>query len=153
LAGLFFFKGGPTVKRIRAIFKSYMIRPTLYRSVSKFVAALTLVLLWDRFVNLGRLNMFRDGFLIAGVILLTLAWFSYLGLDGLTWKKLFRRNTEAKKEKPRKWGGGDIIDFADEHVVRLEELEEDERRVVYLLSSLIPGLIYLAISLVALIVL
>ncbi len=137
------------MKRIRAIFKSYMIRPTIYRAISKFTLALTVVLLWDRFILLGRLNVLRDGSFIAGVVLLTMAWFSYLGLDGLTWKKLFRRNTDVKKEKPRKWGGSDIIDFADEHVVRLEELEEDERRVVYLLSSLIPGLLYLVTALVA----
>ncbi len=140
------------MKRIRSIYQSYMLRPIIYRTISKSVFALTAVLLWDRFLNHGRFSVVRDGFFVAGAVLLLMAWFSFLALDGMTAKKLFKRGTEEQKKKPRRWGTSDIIDFADEHVTRLEELDEDERRVVFLLSSLIPGVIYLVISLVALIV-
>ena len=39
------------IKKIRMIFKKYMIRPMLYQSVTKFAVALVLCLLWDRFLN------------------------------------------------------------------------------------------------------
>lgn len=129
------------MKRILSIYKPYLIRPTLYRTVNKFVVGLTLVLLWDRFLNHGRLEVVRDGFLVAGVVLLFLAWLSYLALDGLTVSRLFRAGKEKKTEKRSPIRrSADIIDFADEHIPRLDELEEDERRFVYFFSSLISGL-------------
>ena len=139
------------MKRILSIYKPYLIRPTLYRTINKFVVGLTLVLLWDRFLNHGRLEVVRDGFFAAGVVLLFLAWLSYLALDGLTASRLFRAGKEKKRERRSSIRrSADIIDFADEHIPRLDELEEDERRFVYFFSSLISGLCFLLPALVKL---
>lgn len=37
------------IKKIKVIFETYMIRPMIYQSVSRFMLALVLCLLWDRF--------------------------------------------------------------------------------------------------------
>lgn len=140
------------MKHILSIYKPYLIRPILYRTFNKFVVGLTLVLLWDRFLNHGRLEVVRDGFFVAGVVLLFLAWLSYLALDGLTISRLFRAGKEKKREKRSPIRrSADIIDFADEHIPRLDELEEDEQRFVYFFSSLIAGLCFLIPALVNLI--
>lgn len=140
------------MKHILSIYKPYLIRPTLYRTFNKFVVGLTLVLLWDRFLNHGRLEVVRDGFFVAGVVLLFLAWLSYLALDGLTVSRLFRAGKEKKTEKRSPIRrSADIIDFADEHIPRLDELEEDERRFVYFFSSLISGLCFLLPALIKLV--
>lgn len=137
------------VKHILSIYKPYLIRPTLYRTFNKFVVGLTLVLLWDRFLNHGRLEVVRDGFFVAGAVLLFMAWLSYLALDGLTVSHLFRAGKEKHKEKRKTvFHSTDMIDFADEHIPRLDELEEDERRFVYFFSSLIAGLCLLIPALV-----
>ena len=137
------------MKHILSIYKPYLIRPTLYRTVNKFAVGLTLVLLWDRFLNHGRLAVVRDGFFVAGAVLLFLAWLSYLALDGLTVSRLFRAGKEKKREKRSPVRrSADIIDFADEHIPRLDELEEDERRFVYFFSSLIAGLCFLIPALI-----
>lgn len=139
------------MKRILSIYKPYLIRPTLYRTVNKFAVGLALVLLWDRFLNHGRLEVVRDGFFVAGAVLLFLAWLSCLALDGLTVSRLFRGGKEKKTEKRSPIRrSADIIDFADEHIPRLDELEEDERHFVYLFSSLISGLGFLIPALIKL---
>lgn len=137
------------MKHILSIYKPYLIRPTLYRTVNKFAMGLALAMLWDRFLNHGRLELVRDAFFVVGVTLLVMAWFSYLALDGMTVSRLFRAGKERKREKriPIR-RSGDIIDFVDEHIPRLDELEEEERRFVFFFSSLIAGLCFLIPALI-----
>lgn len=139
------------MKHILSIYKPYLIRPTLYRTVNKFAMGLALAMLWDRFLNHGRLELVRDAFFVVGATLLVMAWFSYLALDGMTVSRLFRAGKERKREKriPIR-RSGDIIDFVDEHIPRLDELEEEERRFVFFFSSLIAGLCFLIPALIEL---
>ena len=66
-----------------SLFKTYMIRPVLYKCVTRAALAVTALLLWDRFINTaGRFSLFRDGCLTAGLLFFCMAWFSYLHLDG-----------------------------------------------------------------------
>ncbi len=140
------------MKHILSLYKPYLIRPTLYRTLNKFAVALTLAMLWDRFLNHGRLELVRDAFFVAGVALLVMAWFSYLALDGLTISRLFRAGKEKREEKRTPIRrSADIIDFADEHIPRLDELEEEEKRFVYFFSSLFAALCFLIPSLIKII--
>ena len=134
------------MKRIRSLFKSYMIRPTLYRSVTKFAIALAAVLLWDRFLNRGPFTVLRDGGLVAGMVLLAAAWIGYLRLDGIRINHLPKKE---QKKKPRRSFGGDIADYMDEHIVSFDELEQDEQMVCGLASSLLAALAFLIPSLIA----
>ena len=39
------------MKEIFGIYKKYMFRPILYKTVTKLVIGIVLVLLWDRYIN------------------------------------------------------------------------------------------------------
>ena len=53
------------------------IRPVVYKSFQRCVIALTLVLLWDRFVNKGRMPWAVNGCFAAGAVFLALAWLAF----------------------------------------------------------------------------
>ncbi len=123
---------------------------TVFRQTLRRAAfALTAVTLWDRFLNRGTLGVVRDGFLVAGVFLLVLAWFSYLKLDGVRIRPL---PGQRGKERPGPRAAGDLADSADGHPVPREELEPDEQTLCALLSSLTAGSLFLIPALTALLV-
>lgn len=133
------------MRKIRKLWRRELLRPTLYRSVTKLAVALTLVLLWKRFAGRnGTLAALGDGFFIAGVVLLALAWFSYLRLDGVDPPRI---ETHEKPRKKRHWSA-DIADFTDEHIIAWDELEDRERSLCALLSSALCALVLLLAGLV-----
>ena len=105
-----------------SLFKIYMIRPVLYKCVTRAALAVTALLLWGRFINTaGRLSLLRDGCLTAGLLFFCMAWFSYLHLDGVTI----------------------LVDFADEHIVSFDELSGEERAVCSMSANLICGALFM----------
>lgn len=134
------------IKKFRNIFKPYMVRPIIYKIATKSSIVLVLALLWDRFVNISdRMSLRKDVFFIIGLIWMLFAWFQYLKLDGYTVQYVFRDKRERKEKKHIQ---KDIVDFVDEKIISFEELEEDEKVLVNLLSNVITGLIYVLISVV-----
>lgn len=132
------------IKKMKNIFKSYMVRPMIYKIAAKSSIILVLALLWDRFVNTaGRMSMRKDVFFIIGLIWMLFAWFQYLKLDEYNIQYVFRDKRERKEKKHIQ---KDIADFVDEKIISFDELEEDEKVLVNLLSNLITGLIYVLIS-------
>ncbi len=125
------------MKKLREIWKGYMLRPTLYKCVTKCAAALALVLLWGWFNGRGFSSALRDGGFIAAAILLGAAWVSYLRLDGidLPWQK-------KEKQRTRHWSNS-MADFVDEHITSWDELTDEERHTCGLLSSLLSAVIFL----------
>jgi len=126
-----------------------MIRPLVYKTVTKCSVVLVICLLWDRFVNTSKaMSMTEDVFFIVGMIFALLSWFQYLRLDGFSVHHLL----EGKEKTPtKKHVKKDIVDFVDEKIVSFHELDDDERVVVVLFSNLISGLIFVIISIIALI--
>ena len=124
-----------------SFFKTYMIRPVLYKCVTRAALAVTALLLWDRFINTaGRLSLLGDGCFAAGLLFFCMAWFSYLRLDGV---RIHHMLEERKKKKPVRKSYTDIVDFADEHIRSFEELTEEERGICMLASNLICGIIFI----------
>lgn len=120
-----------------------MIRPAIYRSVLRGSIALAAALLWDRYVNIaGFLSMRRDAFLVVGAFFLVLAWFAYLKLDGV---QMLKGREKQKKRKPLRHSYGDLVDFADEHIVSFDELDEDQQTICSLLSDLFLGILFLVL--------
>lgn len=121
--------------------KPYMIRPILYKSITKFLVSLTFCLLWDRFLNKEKLyNILEYPFFLAGCILLSSAWFCYLKLDHFTIHHL----AERKERPPRKHHATkSMVDFADEKIISFDELTSQEQIICNLLSSLITGILFL----------
>ncbi len=126
-----------------------MVRPLIYKTVTKCSIVLVIAFLWDRFINTSNIiSMTKDIFFVIGMSLVLFSWFQYLRLDGFTVRHLL----EEKKRKPKKkHAKKDIVDFVDEKIISFSELDDDERVVVVLFSNLISGLIFVIISLVALI--
>ena len=135
------------MKKILAIYKAYMVRPILYQCVTRCAVALAAVLVWDRFVPSSLLAV-RDGCLAAAVILLMMAWFVYLKLDGMMVHHLLE-DRRKKKKKSKRRVGGDIADYMDEHIVSFDELEEGEQTACRLAADLLAAALFLAASLIA----
>ncbi|MCI9431858.1 MAG: hypothetical protein K2P15_05625 [Oscillospiraceae bacterium] len=135
------------MKKILAIYKAYMVRPILYQCVTRCAVALAAVLVWDRFVPSSLLAV-RDGCLAAAVILLMMAWFVYLKLDGMMVHHLLE-DRRKKKKKSKRRVGGDIADYVDEHIVSFDELEEGEQTACRLAADLLAAALFLAASLIA----
>lgn len=121
--------------------KPYMLRPIIYKSITKFSIALVLCLLWDRFLNTEKLyNIWEYPFFLAGCILLSGVWFCYLKLDHFT----FHHLAERKERPPRKHHATkSMVDFADEKIISFDELTPQEQTICNLFSNLITGILFL----------
>lgn len=133
---------------MKKIFKPYMIRPTIYRTIAKIVICLVPCLLWERFFNTQKLfTIWEYPFFVAGWVFLTFAWFCYLKLDKFSIHHLAER-----KERPKRkhHATKSIVDFADEKIISFEELEPEEQTFCNLLSDMIAGILFLLPSFVLL---
>lgn len=136
------------IKKIRRIFKRYMIRPMVYQSVTKLSVALVLCLLWDRFLNRGHFySIVESAFFVAGCCFILLAWIQYLRLDGVRIHHLMEEKQEHKK---RPHVTKDIVDFVDEKIISFGELADEEQIVCRFLGDLLCAAICIVPSLVAL---
>ena len=136
--------------KIRNTFQDYMIRPTIYKCVTKISIAFTASLLWERYIGkCGMRGMVEQAFFVAGFYFVVLAWMEYLKMDGV--KVHFLLEERQKKKKPKRHSQADIADFADEKVISFEELEEDERIVCKFLSDIICFAVFMVPSIAALI--
>lgn len=130
------------MKKLRSLYKPYLLRPILYRCTTKFAVSLTLVLLWCRYINCGVRPAVRDGAFAAALCLFAAAWFSYLKLDGL---KFYHAERPPKKRHISR----SIADYADQHIVSFGELTDNERSLCGVVSSLMPGLLFLIAAVTA----
>lgn len=122
-----------------------MIRPLIYKVVTKSSIIFAICLIWDKFVNVSNFrSLTKDAFFVIGFIWMLFAWFQYLKLDGYTFQYIFREKQKKKKKHVQK----DMVDFVDEEVVSFDELEDEEKVVVNMLSNLATGLIFVLISIV-----
>ena len=138
------------ISKIRNTFQDYMIRPTIYKCVTKISIAFTASLLWERYIGkCGMRGMVEQAFFVAGFYFVVLSWMEYLKMDGV--KVHFLLEERQKKKKPKRHSQADIADFADEKVISFEELEEDERIVCKFLSDIICFAVFMVPSIIVLI--
>ncbi len=131
------------MKKMAKLYKSYMMKPIIYKSITKTSIALAAVLLWNEWINKEGFKSLGNGFFTVGLMVMLLSWFSYLKLDGIRLPQ--QPEKQEKKKKQRMY---DIIDFVDEKVISFDDLERDEQEVCKLSSSLITGVLFLVVSLV-----
>lgn len=124
------------MKKFTGIYKKFMFRPTMYKTVTKLVICIVLVLLWDRYLNTGGFPVAQYGCFCIGGIVVLLAWFEYLRLDGMIVHHL---NDDIRKKKKERHRSKDIADFVDEKIISYSELEPEERCMCRLLSDLFCG--------------
>lgn len=126
-------------------FKPYMIRPAVYKAFSRFIYALLLSLLWDRFVNDGLLTK-TYVFLFFGVVFAVLAWVSYLQLDGFRMPRMTDWLTSSIPQRKPERAYGDMADYIDEDVVSYSELESEEKIICKLFANLTCAVLYFLLS-------
>ena len=135
-----------TMKKLRAMYKGYMLHPILYKTVTRTSIVAVLMLLWERYVSDGTFSMWEAPGFLCGVVLLIWAWVDYMRLDGLTIHHLLE---EFKGIKPQKkfHATRSIMDYADEKIVSFEELEPEERTYCSMLSNLVLGVPLVVVAL------
>ncbi len=129
-------------------FADHMIRPIIYKTFTRFVYALTLTLLWNRFVRdkTGFPSHMTRAFVFPGMLFLGMAWFNYLWLDGIRSPiavkgQLAQLQQMLKKRRSHAFSG--IADYVDTEVTSFDELSVDERYACNLVSNLICALLFL----------
>ena len=132
-------------KWLKKHFKPYMTRPVVYKTFTRFVYALLLSLLWDRFINDGYMTKMH-AFLFFGVFYALMAWLSFLKLDGLRIPSLMDFMTSSLPHRRPERSYGDMSDYIDENVVSFDELEDEEKVVCILFADIICCAIYLILS-------
>lgn len=139
------------MRKIKAIYKPYMVRPIIYKAVTRFSVGLCVALLWDRFVNVdGFYSMVESCFFVVGMFLFVVAWLSYLKLDGINphipWiTKNMPHNRSHRRHRSR-----DIVDFVDEKIISFDELSDEEQIVATIGCNVLAGSCFLVMSLIAL---
>lgn len=136
------------MKKIRSMYKKYMFRPILYKCVTRASIVAVLMLLWERYVSDGMFTIWEAPALLLGVVLLAMAWVSYLRLDGVSVHYLLDQYKDVGKKKKRH-PTRSIVDFADERIVAFEELEPEERSFCSMMSNLLLGVPLVVVSLIA----
>ena len=126
-------------------FKPYMTRPAIYKAFSRFIYALLLSLLWDRFINGGMMTKMH-AFLFFGVFYAVMAWISYLKLDGVRMPNLTDWLTSSLPRRKPERSFGDMSDYVEENVVSFDELESDEKTLCVLAADVACCVIFLALS-------
>lgn len=124
-----------------ALRQEHMIRPVLQLSLTKGLAALAVALLWDRYLNSGAHGL-GFGLTAVGLLLVCIAWFSYLMLDKNSYRRLVRR----EEHRETKIKSADMIDFVDTRPDGYKDLTKDEKHLAHLASSLGMGLLFLIIG-------
>lgn len=117
----------------RRHFGRHMIRPTVYKTFSRVVIALTAALLWNEFVNLSGLIRTSYAFLFVAVLFFVFAWMAYLRMDGVKLPNIDRRLFDWKRKPPVMYG--DMIDHVDEEPPAFDDLDDDEKELCVLMAN------------------
>lgn len=137
------------MKKIFSIYKKYMFRPILYKTVTRTSIVAVLMLLWDRYVSDGHFSMWEAPGLLCGVVLLGWAWIDYLRLDGVSIHHLLEELKEMGQPKKKYHPTRSIVDFADEKIISFEELEPEERTFCSMMSNIVLGAPLVVVGLLA----
>lgn len=127
----------------KRILQKYMIRPLVYMTATRLMTAVIFLVAVDTFVKNGPAPAMTCGFLAA--LFALSSFLVYLRMDGLRIPRLKHLKTKKKKDPMR--FASSMTDHIDEEAnVTFDELEENERDCVSLLSALINLIIFVACS-------
>ena len=134
------------MKKLRGVWRRYMLRPFVYTAFTRLVLGLFAVLLSDYLFSGPAGHSLRGTlFLLASALFALLAWIAWLRLDGISLPKFMNVRLGPKKRTPRI--PGDMIDFLDEEPsIPFEELDDDEKDCCLLCADLICFAVFLPAS-------
>lgn len=135
------------MKKLFSIYRRYMLRPIIYKTVTRASVVAVLCLLWQRYVSDGHFTLWQAPALLCGAALCGWAWLCYLKLDGMTVHHLLEdlKTGGRKKYHPTR----SIVDFADEKIISFDELEPDERTFCSMAANLLLGVPLVVVGLAA----
>ncbi len=113
----------------------HMIRPLVQQIFLRILGGLMIALIWHRYMD-GGFHSLGFGLQILGIIGILLVWFGYLRLDGV---KVVR----GKKKKEKKHSSSSMMDFVDEGVTSMADLDDEEKIACRMTANLIAGLLLL----------
>ena len=138
------------MKNLFSIYKKDMLRPILYKTVSRLAGAACACLLWQRFLSDGRFTIWEAPCLAVGAALLGWAWVGYLRLDGIRVPFVDKdKELSAQRGARKRHATHSMADFADEKIVSFDELSPREKALCSMLASLIVGVPMTAIGIAA----
>ena len=130
--------------KIKGIYQKYMLRPIIYMTAYRTMVALIFLLVVDRFVKSGALDMI-SAFL--AMFFALLAYLVYLRMDGLRIPRMKYIRPKKKADAIRN------VTSMNDHIdndpgVTFDELEDDEKNLCSLLANVINLAIFLIASFV-----
>lgn len=129
-------------KKPRRRLEKYLIQPLVIRTVSRFVFAITIALIWKKLV--ASMQPLSTAYFLAAIVFFVFAWMAYLRADGIRLPKIDRKLFEPKHKPVIRYG--DMIDYIDEEPDPFKDMDEEDHEFVAFLSNLIAGAIFLILS-------
>ena len=125
------------------IYKNYMLRPIIYMTATRLMAALIFMLAISRFVKNGPSESMICAFL--AVLFALFSFLVYLRMDGLRIPRVKHIRPKKKSDPTRHFAS--MSDYTNEEPpVTFDELEPEEKDFCSLASSLVNLLIFLVLS-------
>lgn len=138
------------MKKIRKLYKPYMLRPILYKTITRLGIGLIAAILWDRYLNVKDFfSILNYAFFTVGVFFLALAWFNYLKLDGF---KINHVNMNETKKKESKHKMKTMTDYVEEEPETMYVIDEKQKLLINFISNLTAGLCFTVISIISIVV-
>lgn len=124
--------------------KKYMVKPIVYKFLTKLLLSALISVVWIRYVNTRQMYHSRNflGFTLA-VVFGTAAWFSFLKLDGFRIAGLPPKKNSRNKPKQ---STASIIDHLDTEPDAFAALTDEEKSFCGFLSSFILFVLFLIIA-------
>lgn len=121
-------------KPFRGTWQRLLLRPLIYMTTNRFLAALALLLLYNRFLA-APLALPGSAALLIALAFALAAWLVYLRMDGASIPRMKNMRFSRKKDPLRNYT--DISDHIDDAPPTADDLEDDERDLISLLSNLL----------------
>lgn len=120
-------------KNPRILWQRSLLRPLIYMTTNRFLAALALLLLYNRFLA-GPLALPGTAALLLALAFALAAWLVHLRMDGAHIPRMKNMRFPRRKDPLRNYT--DISDHIDDAPPTADDLEDDERDLISLLSNL-----------------
>ena len=123
-------------------YKNYMLRPIIYMTATRLMAALIFLLAVARLVPSGPAPAMIAAFLT--VLFALFAFLVYLRMDGLRIPRVKYIRPKKKKDPMRQTFS--MSDYTDEEPVSFEDLEPEEKDFCSLVCNVLNLLVFLILS-------
>lgn len=127
----------------RGTWQRALLRPLIYMATNRFLAALALLLLYNRFLA-SPLALPGSAAVLLALAFALAAWLVYLRMDGAHIPRMKNVHFRRRKDPLRNYT--DISDHIDDAPPTADDLEDDERDLISLLSNLFCLAIFAVLS-------